>query len=226
MTAASAIRADVRFREADRRARMTEMGRIPTPLAWGFLLTFRQTPDFSAIGVKEETSVSAIHQGKPLPNEPSGPVADVVIDPVALGDVGGLENHLGDLVVAGVREAPVDGAQAEDEAVDHLCRENARRRTGPAPHQPAPEAQGGCDADVEQPVQWQEDGGRIRSVGRDLHAQEDAPKLDDLLKTCDSAGPSQRIRRELDIRYREIFGEVDECGDSGERLGRPEHATG
>ncbi len=200
-------------------------GQYPPSLI-GVSLIFKKTSDFPAIRMEKETSISSFDQGKSLSNEAPGLVADVVIDPVALRDAGGLEKHLSDLVVARVRAAAIHGSKAEDEPVDHLCRENARRRAGLASHQPAPEPQGGCGANVEQPVQRQQDGGLVRSCGRDLHAQDGAAKLDDKLRTCGAVGPTQDIRRKLDVRCRETFGKVGDCGDRRKRPGRPQNATG
>ncbi len=204
---------------------MPGRGRYP-PHRLGFPLIFKQTANFAAIRIDEEASVSAVDEGERLPNEPSCLVADVVIDPVAFGDASCLEKHLGNLVTAGVGTTAIHGSQAEDEPVDHLRRENAWRLAGLAAHQPAPEPQGGCGANVEQPVQRQQDGGLVRSCGRNLHAQDSAAKLDDELRTCGAVDPTQRIRRKLDVRCREAFGRVGQRGDRGKRPGRPQNATG
>ncbi|GGF50611.1 hypothetical protein GCM10011611_66350 [Aliidongia dinghuensis] len=76
--------------------------------------------------MQEEAPVAAVHQAKAEPDEPACSIAQIVIDPVALGEISRSEERGRDLELRGAVEFSIECPEGEDEAIGGLGGECAR----------------------------------------------------------------------------------------------------
>lgn len=108
--------------------------------------------------MQEKAAIAAAHHGESEPDDPAGPIAQFVRNPVALGDGFDVEQNGGDLGVGRALKPAIQRAQREDEPAASLRCEHAEIGARRPPGQAAPQAERGGDADVEELVERQEDG--------------------------------------------------------------------
>ncbi len=175
--------------------------------------------------MKEKAAIAAAHHGESEPDDPSSLIAQLVRNPVALGDGGGIEQNGGDLRVSRALKAAIERAQREDEPAAPLGRERAEVGARRTPGQAAPQAERGGDADVEESVERQEDGDGAADLILAVKPQARAAQLDDLIFVFDSENGLEAARVEAKFRIDEAVRSFGQGHHARERLGRPENGA-
>ncbi len=105
--------------------------------------------------------ILALHHRNPVTNQTHGPVAQIVMSPMAFRDRVIAEQPACDFAVARVLEPPIQGAQCEEQAVAPSCRQCGQIRAWRTSRGGAPQSQRGHGALLEQLIERQNDGDRF-----------------------------------------------------------------
>jgi hypothetical protein len=173
-------------------------GEIATPVECGAL-----SP--AAEGIEQQAAIAALHHRLAQARQSHGPIAKVVGFPAALRHATAAEERFGDVPVARIFEARVERAQRENQAVASAGRQ--RRRVAPrrAAHQAAPEPQRRRRADLEKPVERQNNARRLRARRFDeVKAEQAAPPLDQPFCPFLRNGRAERPGIRFEVRVGEI----------------------
>lgn len=103
--------------------------------------------DAAAIGIEQKLPVTAAHHLESEADKTASLVAQLVRDPIALGDRRGVEETRCNVRVGDPEETRIQRAQREDETLAAFLRESADIRARPTSSQASPQAQcrGGAD---------------------------------------------------------------------------------
>ena len=133
----------------------------------------------AAEGIEQQAAIAALHHRLAQARQSHGPIAKVVGFPAALRHATAAEERFGDVPVARIFEARVERAQCENQAVASAGRQ--RRRVAPrrAAHQAAPQPQRRRSADLEEPVERQNNASRFLAWRfDDVKAEQAVPPFD------------------------------------------------
>ncbi len=172
--------------------------------------------------MEEKAAIAAAHHRESEPDDPTGLVPQLVRNPVALGDGGGIEQNGGDLGVGRAFKPAIKGAQREDEPAAPLGRERAEVGAWRAPGQRAPQAQCGGGADVEELIERQEDSDGRADLILAVKPQARAAQFDDLIFVFDSENGLEAVCVEAESRIGEAVRGFGQGHHARERPGRPE----
>lgn len=173
--------------------------------------------------MKEKAAIAAAHHGESEPDDAAGLIAQFVRNPVALGDRSGVEQNRGDLWISRTRKSAVERAQREYEPVAPLGRERAEVGTRcPAGHR-APQAERGGGADVEEPVEGEEDGDGRADIILAVQTQARSVQFDDLVFVFDSEYGLEAARVEAETRIGDAVPDFRQGHHARERLGCPKN---
>jgi len=136
--------------------------------------------------VEQKAAVAASHHRESKPDETAGLIAQLVRNPVALGDRGGVEEGCGDFGIGRALKPAVERAQGENEPVAPIGRENTEIGPGFSASCAAPQSERGGGADVEEPIKGQEDREWLADISRSMQADARAAKYDNLIVFVDS----------------------------------------
>ena len=175
--------------------------------------------------MKKKEAIAAAHQGESKPDDPTGLIPEFVRNPVALGDGFGVEQNGGDLGVGRALKPAIQRAQREDEPIAPLGCEHSEVGAQRTPGQAAPQAERGGDADVEELVEWQEDGDGAADLILAMKPQARAAQLDDLIFVFDSENGLEAGRVEAKFRIDEAARGFGQGHHARECLGRPENGA-
>lgn len=175
--------------------------------------------------MKKKAAIAAAHQGKSKPDDPTGLIPEFVRNPVALGDGFGVEQNGGDLGVGRALKPAIQRAQREDEPIAPLGCEHSEVGAQRTPGQAAPQAERGGDADVEELVEWQEDGDGAADFILAMKPQARAAQRDDLIFVLDSENGLEAARVEAKFRIDETVRGIGQGHHARERPGRPENGA-
>lgn len=175
--------------------------------------------------MKEKAAIAAAHHGESEPDDPAGLIPQFVRNPVALGDGRGIEQDGSDLGVGRAFKPPVQRTEREDEPVTPLGCERAEVGTRCAACQPAPQAECGGGADVEELVEREEDGDRVADPIHPVQPQARTAQFDDLIFVLDRENGLEAARAQAKSRIGEDVRGLRQGHHARERLGRPEYGA-
>jgi hypothetical protein len=175
--------------------------------------------------MEEKAAIAAAHRGESESDDPTRLVPQLVRNPVALGDGGGIEQNGGDLGVGRALKPAIERPQREDEPAAPLGRERAGVGAWRAPGQRAPQAQCGGGTDVEELIKRQEHGDRGADLVLAVKPQARSAQLNDLIVVSDSEKRLEAARVEAKSRISEVVGEFRQGHYARKGLGYPENGA-